>query len=297
MSAIVQHVGPEANFTIVANRAARDDSISHKARGILLMLLSHRDGWDTSERRLADASREGRAAIRTGLAELEDAGYLRRSQVRDDDGRMAGATWQVTSDPDDAPWSDNPTPGGAAPDDATTKKTKGSEHQREEHDTRTSDKSTPQSGADTTTTTTEPDDPPPPENDDGIAEYYDISVEAVQLTHALAMGIAGNGHPLPSHGSLAAESWYVACDRLLRIGPPGNGGYVPGFDEALHVARWATDDHDDNGTWRGWAAVIQSAPTFRKKFSTLRLKARQSTNRGNADDLLAAAAEAEAAAR
>lgn len=133
MNGILHHHGSRTRFTQVANSAARDDDLSLKARGLLLLLLSHRDGWATSERQLAKECREGRDAIRTGLQELEDAGYLHREQGRDEGGTLGSAVWNVTDSPDSAPWLDYPSTAEPSTVDPTTKNTKGKKTEDQEH--------------------------------------------------------------------------------------------------------------------------------------------------------------------
>lgn len=86
-------------FTIVANAAIRDERLSYKARGLLALIASHREGWGVTEKQLAAKSPDGISAVRSGLKELEGAGYLRRYRVRDDLGRLGGAHWVITDDP------------------------------------------------------------------------------------------------------------------------------------------------------------------------------------------------------
>lgn len=80
---------PADNYTITSNSAIEDKSISLKARMILVYLLSRPPGWVTSAERLAStiSEKDGLSAIKSGLRELEQAGYLTRSRTRTDDGR------------------------------------------------------------------------------------------------------------------------------------------------------------------------------------------------------------------
>ncbi|MEU3211048.1 helix-turn-helix domain-containing protein [Nocardiopsis alba] len=86
-------------FTIVANAAIRDPHLSYKARGLLALIASHREGWGITEKRLADQSPDGISSVRSGLKELEAAGYLRRYRVRNELGQLGGAHWVITDDP------------------------------------------------------------------------------------------------------------------------------------------------------------------------------------------------------
>ena len=81
---------PREHFTKIANGALRDSGISFRARGLLGYILSQSDGWSISSERLAaDSPSEARDAIRTGLRELERAGYLTRERTRAPGGHFA----------------------------------------------------------------------------------------------------------------------------------------------------------------------------------------------------------------
>lgn len=89
--------------TIVANRMVRDKNLSFKARGILTYLGSHSEGWETSEERLAQEGTDKLHAVRTGLAELEEDGYMLRFREILADGTRAGALWIFSDNPDTLP--------------------------------------------------------------------------------------------------------------------------------------------------------------------------------------------------
>ncbi|WP_067601322.1 hypothetical protein [Nocardiopsis listeri] len=90
-------------FTRVLNAAVRDKRLSYKARGLLIFIASHREGWGIGIEQLIANSPGGAGAIRSGLKELEAVGYLRRYRVRDELGCLGGAYWVVTDDPESLP--------------------------------------------------------------------------------------------------------------------------------------------------------------------------------------------------
>lgn len=94
------------HFTIVPNEWARDESLSWKARGLMLWLMSHRAGWETSLERLASSGADGIDAVRSGLAELVKAGYLITLVERNAQGHVKGTLFTLV-DPS-KPDSDNP---------------------------------------------------------------------------------------------------------------------------------------------------------------------------------------------
>lgn len=85
---IVRGQLPADNYTITSNSAIEDTSVSLKARMILVYLLSRPPGWVTSAERLAKtiSEKDGLSAIKSGLRELEQAGYLTRTRTRDEHG-------------------------------------------------------------------------------------------------------------------------------------------------------------------------------------------------------------------
>jgi len=71
------------------NRCAVEDTrLSFKAVGILTYLLSKPDNWKVREEDLAQRHTDGTTAVRSGLKELKDLGYLVSVPLRDTDGRV-----------------------------------------------------------------------------------------------------------------------------------------------------------------------------------------------------------------
>lgn len=85
------------NFKTVDLTATDDPRLSWKAVGIHLFLVSRPDGWSFYEADLVQRHRDGAESLRSGLRELEDAGYLDRSEVIQDraTGRITGRRWTV----------------------------------------------------------------------------------------------------------------------------------------------------------------------------------------------------------
>ena len=79
---IVRSKRPE-RYTVLDNDILRNHALSFKARGILAYILSQPDNWAISSTRLAKVGPDGRDAIRTGLKELEERGYIVRQRMQD----------------------------------------------------------------------------------------------------------------------------------------------------------------------------------------------------------------------
>lgn len=84
---IIRSARPRDNFTIISNQVIRDHRLTWKARGLLIYVLSQPDHWRTSSSHLASISPDGVYAIRTGLDELEQFGYLERRRYQTPNGQ------------------------------------------------------------------------------------------------------------------------------------------------------------------------------------------------------------------
>lgn len=111
MPIVRSHHSFDDHYTQIPNAWVRDPRISFKARGVLTLIMSHRSGWSISVQSLARENQEGKDSIRSAIRELEEVGYLKRSQVNEN-GRFGEAIW-VTHDPDaplaELPMAENPT--------------------------------------------------------------------------------------------------------------------------------------------------------------------------------------------
>lgn len=130
-------ITPADHFTIVPNDWLRDESLSWKARGLLAYLMSHTTEWTTSVAALVRVGTDGKAAVLSGIQELEDAGYLVRAQSRTAYGHFGEVDYDLidpASPLTDYPSTGNPATGNPATGNPTPKKTNPPEDQEpEEH--------------------------------------------------------------------------------------------------------------------------------------------------------------------
>ena len=96
-------------YTVMWNYHLRDKSLSLKAKGLLSQMLSLPEDWDYTLKGLALINREKIDAIRQAIRELEQAGYIVRSQERDERGRLRGADYVIYEQPQTPPALDLPT--------------------------------------------------------------------------------------------------------------------------------------------------------------------------------------------
>ncbi len=82
-------------FSITPNYHQHDRTLSAKAKGILSLMFSLPDDWDYSLRGLSSLFTDGVDSIRSGIRELEQAGYIVRTRLRDDHGRLRGTKYIV----------------------------------------------------------------------------------------------------------------------------------------------------------------------------------------------------------
>lgn len=83
------------DFTVIRNAIFKDYTLSAKAKGVACQLLSLPPTWDYSVRGLVTLFNDGEASIRSALTELEEHGYLRREQVREE-GKFGKSVYVIS---------------------------------------------------------------------------------------------------------------------------------------------------------------------------------------------------------
>jgi len=88
------------HYTQIPNQFLRNNLISGKAKAILGILLSNKEGWRTHVTTLQSYMKEGRDAIRSGIQELEKFEYVTLVRYRrKSDKKWAGIFWAYTDKP------------------------------------------------------------------------------------------------------------------------------------------------------------------------------------------------------
>ena len=116
----VIRVDKSRDITVVSNCIFKDRSLSAKAKGILVEMLSLPESWDFTLKGLTTLFTDGIDSIRQGINELEARGYMVRERKRDARGRLGGMEYVIYETPHKAvenspvcalPEKDNPTAG------------------------------------------------------------------------------------------------------------------------------------------------------------------------------------------
>jgi len=71
------------NFTTVGNDFIRDETISWKAKGIIIYIMSLPENWKINTLDLQNRSAGGRKVLMSGINELIEHGYIQRSVTRE----------------------------------------------------------------------------------------------------------------------------------------------------------------------------------------------------------------------
>ena len=95
----VFRVDKSRDFTVVANCVFKDRSLSAKAKGILVEMLSLPESWDYTLKGLTSLFSDGIDSIRQGINELEKHGYIVRERKRDSRGRLGGMEYVIYETP------------------------------------------------------------------------------------------------------------------------------------------------------------------------------------------------------
>lgn len=82
----------KSNFTMMSNIIVQDSTISLKAKGMSLIIAHFPDDWVFIEETMQNYTSDARTAISNALKELENAGYLKRYQMRKK-GKFSSKIW------------------------------------------------------------------------------------------------------------------------------------------------------------------------------------------------------------
>ncbi|MBQ4518771.1 MAG: helix-turn-helix domain-containing protein [Clostridia bacterium] len=89
----------EKGFVQISNSILSDPNISLKAKTVLAIMLSLPDNWDFSIEGIAGKCKESKDCIAKAINELIDAGYVKRTKTRGEDGRIIKWDYEVFEEP------------------------------------------------------------------------------------------------------------------------------------------------------------------------------------------------------
>ena len=99
----------KTNFSIVSNAVIVDERVSFKDKGIYAYLCSRCDGWSFFLKEIASNSNDGVDAVRSGLKELEQGGYLIRHMTNSPESGKFEYDYEIFETPNaTSPHSEKP---------------------------------------------------------------------------------------------------------------------------------------------------------------------------------------------
>ena len=102
--AIIRGKAPESNFYILDKAISEDSRLSWDERGLLIYLLGKPESWRVSVGHLIkqtenSGKKVGKARVYAMLSSLEDVGYVKRQDARDENGKYIGVDYLVSERP------------------------------------------------------------------------------------------------------------------------------------------------------------------------------------------------------
>ncbi|MHC9884097.1 helix-turn-helix domain-containing protein [Corynebacterium diphtheriae] len=93
--------GPQIydRYTMIANDLFRRTDLSSNAKAIYGFMRSHRDGWNITTERVAEALGVSESTVKRAVKELEQVGYVERDRTRTKNGTYAGIDYTILAEP------------------------------------------------------------------------------------------------------------------------------------------------------------------------------------------------------
>lgn len=87
------------NFTMVGNLFTRDPNVTPRAARLYIYLMSHATGWKLSIKAAQNATGMGRGTVYSAINDLRKLGYIRRIDMKNENGHFSGTQYQVLAHP------------------------------------------------------------------------------------------------------------------------------------------------------------------------------------------------------
>lgn len=105
MAESVIQIKRKSGFTVIYNTVLRDGRLDLKAKGFFAVMMSYPDGWKFSIKCLCQLMGTkdkplGRDSVKACLKQLEDAGYLRKEQIRGEHGKFTYNSYVLYDEPE-----------------------------------------------------------------------------------------------------------------------------------------------------------------------------------------------------
>ncbi|WP_250860406.1 hypothetical protein [Oceanirhabdus seepicola] len=82
-------------FVMINKHGIYDSNLSWKAKGLLMYFMSRPDNWDFHEVEIKKHARDGKDGIKSGIKELINNNYIRRTRTRYNNGKFRGWMYEV----------------------------------------------------------------------------------------------------------------------------------------------------------------------------------------------------------
>ncbi|PGC59242.1 DNA-binding protein [Bacillus toyonensis] len=96
------------NYSVINNTGLRDERLSWKAKGILAYILTLPDDWVFYREELATHAKDGIDSLKSGMKELKEYGYVKRTPIRNDKNKIVSWETVIHEVPQEEPLADFP---------------------------------------------------------------------------------------------------------------------------------------------------------------------------------------------
>jgi len=250
------------DYTVFSNNLIAEPSLSWRAKGILMYLLSKPQDWQTRIKDIQRHGKEGRDAVRKAIAELTDAGYINKQQCRDESGSFTGIEYLVFESPQtENPYTGNPATGNPTSENPTLQSNELTKEKKNKEMTTTT--SHGEGSSSDVPSLREGDKNQCTEKAKGAADYaVRVALEGkmhVTLSNALIKACEGKDYDTAALNALAVveksqhqrirqpqamltralqDCWAPSAEYFERLIPAGKQIYLRAFVRACHATGW-----------------------------------------------------------
>lgn len=100
MENTIYRIQKRKNYVVLDKDFLKNNRLSFKAKGILALMLSYPSDWEFREKEIIRQSTNGKEAFRSGVKELINNGYIKKTSLRNDKGQFIGVEWIVLESPE-----------------------------------------------------------------------------------------------------------------------------------------------------------------------------------------------------